>query len=201
MRIIRFHLILAVAYLASGTSLTQAEENPLNFLFPAKEEAEKPKSKESPKKAPAMKKEEAAKKDAPKKTAVAMTMPQLNLFPFLAPGGPKRVEVNLTEQRLRAYEGARLVLQTNISSGRGGITPTGNFKAGYKDADHHSSLYHNSPMPWSVQVRGNIFIHGHTEVPDFPASHGCVRVPLTGKNPAKRLFEWIEPGTPIKIHY
>ena len=119
------------------------------------------------------------------------------------PGGgqAKRVEINLTEQRLRAYEGRRLVLNTNISSGRNRATPTGRFKAGYKDADHYSSLYHNAPMPWSVQVSGNIFIHGFTSVPDYPASHGCIRLPLTGRNPAKRFFEWVEAGTPIAISY
>jgi hypothetical protein len=26
-----------------------------------------------------------------------------------------------------------------------------------------------------------------------------VRVPLTGDNPAKRLYEWIEPGTPVEV--
>jgi lipoprotein-anchoring transpeptidase ErfK/SrfK len=56
-------------------------------------------------------------------------------------------------------------------------------------------------MPWSVQVRGNIFIHGFTVVPDYPASHGCIRMPLTGSNPAKKFFHWVEPGTPIKISY
>ena len=116
-------------------------------------------------------------------------------------GGPKRVEINLTDQKLRAYEGNRLVMQTRISSGRNRATPTGSFRAGFKDADHYSSLYHNAPMPWSVQVSGNIFVHGFTSVPDYPASHGCIRMPLTGNNPAKRFFNWVDPGTPIRIAY
>lgn len=130
------------------------------------------------------------KETTPKKTE------KLSFF-----GGPKRVEVDLTSQTLRAYEGNRVVIKTNISSGRNGATPTGSFKAGWKDADHYSSLYHNAPMPWSVQVRGNIFIHGFSVVPDYPASHGCIRMPLTGNNPAKRFFHWVEPGTPIRISY
>lgn len=114
----------------------------------------------------------------------------------------KRVEIDLTKQQLKAYEGNRVVLKTNISSGRTGNTPTGNFKAGpYKSAEHYSSLHHNAPMPWSVQITGHIFIHGFTEVPPYPASKGCVRVPLTGRNPAKRLFNWIDVGTPIRIFY
>jgi hypothetical protein len=36
-------------------------------------------------------------------------------------------------------------------------------------------------------------------VPPCAASQGCLRVPLTGENPAKWFYEWIEPGTPIEI--
>ncbi|MEC5127662.1 L,D-transpeptidase [Verrucomicrobiales bacterium BCK34] len=114
----------------------------------------------------------------------------------------KRVEINLTEQMLRAYQGNRLVMKTNISSGRTGNTPTGNFKAGpYKKERHYSSLYHNAPMPWSVQITGNFFIHGFSVVPDYPASKGCVRVPISGRNPAKKLYAWLDVGTPIRIFY
>ena len=84
---------------------------------------------------------------------------------------------------------------------RNRATPTGRYSAGYKDPDHYSSLYHSAPMPWSVQVSGNIFIHGSSSVPNYPASHGCIRVPLTGRNAAKRFFQWVDPGTPIRIAY
>ncbi|MDF1824777.1 MAG: L,D-transpeptidase family protein [Verrucomicrobiales bacterium] len=114
----------------------------------------------------------------------------------------KRVEIDLTKQQLKAYQGNRVVLRTRISSGKTGNTPTGNFKAGpYKSATHFSSLYHNAPMPWSVQITGNIFIHGFSVVPNYPASKGCVRVPIDGRNPAKRLFNWIDIGTPVRVFY
>lgn len=117
-------------------------------------------------------------------------------------GGPKRVEIDLTTQRLRAYEGDRLVMQSRISSGRNRATPTGRFTAGpYKAENHYSSLFQNAHMPWSVQVHGHIFIHGFSSVPDYPASHGCIRLPLTGNNPAKRFYHWVEVGTPIRISY
>lgn len=113
----------------------------------------------------------------------------------------KRVEVDLTKQRLYAYNGNRLYMKTRISSGRTGNTPSGSFRAGpYKSATHYSSLYNNAPMPWSVQVSGHIFIHGYTDVPDYPASKGCIRVPISGFNPAKRLFHWLDVGTPIRIY-
>lgn len=117
-------------------------------------------------------------------------------------GGPKRVEIDLTKQRLKAYEGNRLVMQTRISSGKNRGTPTGNFKAGpYKSKEHYSSLYHNAPMPYSVQVSGHIFVHGFSVVPDYPASRGCVRVPISGSNPARRFYNWVDVGTPIRIFY
>lgn len=112
----------------------------------------------------------------------------------------KRVEVSLAEQRLRAWQGNRLVLQTNVSTGRGGRTPSGEFTAGpYKARLHRSRLYNNARMPWSVQVNGHVFIHGFSSVPSYPASHGCVRMPLTGGNPARFFYEWVDAGTPVKI--
>ena len=117
------------------------------------------------------------------------------------PFGNKRVEVDLANQRLRAYQGARLVLDSAISTGREGKkTPAGEFKAGpIKSPMHRSRLYHNAPMPWSVQVHENIFIHGFRSVPRHPSSHGCIRLPVTGANPAKWFYNWIDLGTPISI--
>lgn len=116
--------------------------------------------------------------------------------------GAKRAEVNLTEQRLRAWQGGRLVLETRVSSGRNGRTPSGDFRAGpYKARKHYSTLYDNAPMPWSVQVNGNVFIHGFSSVPSYPASHGCIRVPLDVGNPARFFYEWIDVGTPVRIRH
>lgn len=113
---------------------------------------------------------------------------------------PKRAEISLAAQRLRAWQGGRLVLDSRISSGRGGSTPAGDFKAGpFKAKMHYSKRYHNAPMPWSVQIRGHVFVHGFASVPSYPASHGCVRVPLDEGNPARFFYEWIDVGTPVKV--
>lgn len=115
--------------------------------------------------------------------------------------GEKRVAINRAAQRLRAWQGERLVLDTRVSTGRRGhSTPTGQFSAGpYRARMHYSSLYDNAPMPWSIQVRGNVFIHGYHSVPPRAASHGCIRVPLYGGNPARWLYRWMDNGTPIVI--
>jgi lipoprotein-anchoring transpeptidase ErfK/SrfK len=118
----------------------------------------------------------------------------------LLPTSVKRVEIDKTSQMLRAYEGDRLVFQTRVSTGRWDkSTPNGLYAAGDKSPMHYSRLYHHAPMPFSVYITGNVFIHGFTYVPAWPASHGCIRVPLDGGNPAKQFFEWVEPGTPVEI--
>ncbi len=113
----------------------------------------------------------------------------------------KRVAVNLTAQRLRAWEGERLVLDTRVSSGRKSHpTPRGTFTAGpLKSPMLISRKYNDAEMPWSVQVRGDVVIHGFTSVPPFAASHGCIRMPLTGINPARWFYRWVTVGTPIVI--
>lgn len=115
--------------------------------------------------------------------------------------GDKRVKIDRSGQRLRAWQGDLLVLETPVSTGRSGRrTPSGTFTAGpYKSRMHYSSLYNNAPMPYSVQVSGNIFIHGFGSVPERPASHGCIRVPLEGANPARWFYEWVDRGTPIHV--
>lgn len=114
---------------------------------------------------------------------------------------PKRVAINLRRQRMRAWEGDRLVLDTRISSGRKSKpTPKGRFTAGpLKARMLISHKYDDAEMPWAVQVVGDVCIHGFPSVPPRAASHGCVRVPLTGRNPARWFWRWITVGTPIRI--
>lgn len=133
--------------------------------------------------------------------AASATFAQTPAAPSPSPAPPaKRVEIDKTHQVLRAYEGDRLVLETRISTGKWDkSTPNGQFQAGDKERMHYSKLFQNAPMPYSVQVNDNVFIHGFTSVPNHPASHGCIRVPLTGDNPAKRFYEWVEPGTPVEV--
>lgn len=113
------------------------------------------------------------------------------------------VEVNLTAQRLRAYQGNRLVMETKVSTGkRGYSTPTGEYTAGPEKSRYRTSAkYENAPMPFSVQLRGGYFIHGSSSVPNYPASHGCVRMPLTGMNAARYFYEWVGVGAPITLRY
>ncbi|MFI5384654.1 MAG: L,D-transpeptidase [Fimbriimonadales bacterium] len=119
---------------------------------------------------------------------------------FVMKAGPKRVEVDVRKQLLRAWQGGRLVYEWPVSSGREGKdTPNGDFKALEKEPMHISKLY-GSPMPFSVHVAGNIYIHGSDRFSGAPGSHGCIRLPLMEtRNIAEEFYDWIETGTPIKI--
>ena len=116
--------------------------------------------------------------------------------------GEKWVEISLEDQKLMAFQGNRLVLETNISSGKSGHrTPTGEFDAGpEKTRDRVSRKYDDAPMPYAVQVEGDIFIHGSPSVPRYPASHGCIRMPVRGSNNAAQyVCHWVSWGSAIRI--
>lgn len=135
--------------------------------------------------------------DYPNRTA---TVERAGLKAFVREGD-KRVEISISRQELRAWQGEELVMVTPISSGKPGHrTPTGRFKAGpEKSRMRYSRLYNNSPMPWSVQINGDIFIHGYRSVPRRPASHGCIRMPLWGRNAAQWFWHWVDLGTPVSV--
>jgi len=112
----------------------------------------------------------------------------------------KHVEIDKTTQTLTAYEGDQVVLVSRVSTGRSGrSTPTGLFHAGAKYLMHYSSRYHHAPMPSACRCPTIVSFHGYRDVPLWPASHGCIRMPLSEENPARSFYEWAETGMPIRI--
>lgn len=66
-----------------------------------------------------------------------------------------------------------------VSTARHGYrTPLGTFRPQWLARMHYSTLYENSPMPYSIFFKGNFAIHGTEYVKRLgrPASHGCVRL-------------------------
>jgi peptidoglycan hydrolase-like protein with peptidoglycan-binding domain len=123
-------------------------------------------------------------------------------------GGRLRVEVNLKHEVLVLYRGGKVRLISHVSSGGGyyycspgggcgyAVTPTG---------DYRTVTF----MPgWITVPLGAMYnpvffighayaIHGDTEVPLYPASHGCVRIPMD----IAGFFHTMLPdtGTPVYI--
>ena len=92
---------------------------------------------------------------------------------------PLHIIVSLNEQHLRVYRGTEEITQSNISSGKlGNETPTGIFSVLQKNRHHRSNIYSNAPMPFMQRLTwSGIALHASNNVPDHPASHGCVRLP------------------------
>ena len=140
-------------------------------------------------------------------------------------GGTKnrRVVVKLGEQKAYLYHQGKMVAVAPISSGREGKgTPRGRFSVVEKDADHRSTLYGNYvkngkvvkenvdirkggrppgskfegvSMPYFLRFNGAYGLHAGN-VPGYPASSGCVRLP---KRHAKRFYEAVRVGTPVTV--
>ncbi|MDY7523633.1 L,D-transpeptidase [Sphingomonas sp. 10B4] len=99
--------------------------------------------------------------------------------PQLAPAGPVTMIVSLTTQRAHAYRNGVQIGVSTVSTGkRGHATPTGIFTVLQKAVTHASNLYANAPMPFMERLTwGGIALHGGN-LPGYPASHGCIRLPL-----------------------
>lgn len=109
--------------------------------------------------------------------------------PVLAAGaGGDRIEIDLGRQLLMAYRGGALVLISHISSGTGqhycesghcgtAITPRGTFKVLWSRSGWDKSPLGLLYNPEYFTTAGHA-VHGSTSVPMYPASHGCVRIPM-----------------------
>ncbi|MDZ8052985.1 MAG: L,D-transpeptidase [Aulosira sp. ZfuVER01] len=112
------------------------------------------------------------------------------------------IQIDLSKQRLIAWEGQKPVYAVTISTGKRS-TPTriGNFKiqTKLKTARMRGSDYDVTDVPYVMYYQGNYGIHGAYWHRRFgtPVSHGCVNV---APNHAKWLFNWASVGTPVFIH-
>lgn len=118
-------------------------------------------------------------------------------------GEDKWIEVSLEQQKLRAWEGERIVMEFPISSGLWYPTPTGDFgiwhKTRYqrmKGGSKELGTYYDLPnVPNNMFFYKGFAIHGAYWHNNFgnPMSHGCVNAPLSQ---VSELFEWAGPVVP-----
>jgi lipoprotein-anchoring transpeptidase ErfK/SrfK len=144
----------------------------------------------------------------------------VNLIFFLVLSSPtqaqiytteKLITVNLGSQTLTAWEDAKVVHQTKVSTGLK-LTPTvkGSFKIYYKTPLHDmrgpspykniypSGRYHIKNVPHSLYFYQGYAIHGAYWHNNFGrvASHGCVNVPLAS---AQWLYNFADVGTRVEV--
>ena len=107
------------------------------------------------------------------------------------------VVVSLSDQRARIYRNGVLIGRTTVSTGKPGHeTPTGVFTILQKQVEHGSTLYNNAPMPYMERLTWDgIALHAGN-LPGYPASHGCVRLPYEF---SKRLYGLTTNATTVVI--
>ena len=111
--------------------------------------------------------------------------------------GPVLIAVSLPDQKLYAYRNGALFAASTVSTGRRGhATPRGAFPILEKHREHYSNLYNSAPMPFMQRLtQDGIALHAG-KLPGYPASHGCVRLPLAF---AERLFAVTQRGGMVVV--
>ncbi|MBP6913325.1 MAG: L,D-transpeptidase [Candidatus Levybacteria bacterium] len=141
----------------------------------------------------------------PVQVALAYTNPSKNVLGETS--GKKKIKVDLSSQRLYAYEGDQMIMDFPVSTGKWNKTPTGIFNiwvkllytrmAGGSGADYYNlpnvpytMFYSNAEVPRGAGYS----IHGAYWHNNFghPMSHGCVNMRIAD---AGLLFAWADPQT------
>lgn len=122
----------------------------------------------------------------------------------------KSIFVNLTEQRLYAYERGRIARTFLISSGTSRFptpemkttvltkVPVKTYRWSY--GVNHPDNYNLSGVKWNLQIKGPYYIHHAYWHNNFGnrMSHGCVNV---GTADSEWIYNWSEVGTPVQTAY
>lgn len=117
------------------------------------------------------------------------------------------IEVDLSEQKLRAWDGSSLFLETAVSTGLPGTpTPTGEFRVWVKlraskmEGGEGRYYYYLPNVPFVMYFENQDIpgwrgygLHGTYWHNDFgtPRSHGCVNLPTSI---AEKLYYWVTPA-------
>lgn len=117
--------------------------------------------------------------------------------PAIAPEGPVAIIISLAAQRAYVYRNGLPIGVSTVSTGsKGHETPTGMFVILQKAEKHRSNLYSNAPMPMMQRLTWDGIAMHAGNLPGYPASHGCIRLPLPF---AKLLFGVTDLGLTVVI--
>ena len=113
------------------------------------------------------------------------------------------IEINLSTQRLIAWDGGEPVYAVIVSTGTyDNPTLTGTFaiQSMHDVARMQGEDYDIDDVPYVMYYDGSYGIHGTYWHNNFgtPMSHGCVNVAV---DHAEWLYYWASIGTPVVVHY
>jgi hypothetical protein len=107
----------------------------------------------------------------------------------------RRIEIYRDRGVLLMTEDGEVLRAVHTSTGSLGRTPEGDFAVYVKSLYSWSVPFHVW-MPYAAYFRGGIAMHQSPDVPSFPASHGCVRLP---EGEADRVYRFVDVGTPVAV--
>lgn len=142
-----------------------------------------------------------------------------------ANSGNTHVTISLGKQRAYLMVGDEIAIDTPISSGKSaGMTPKGSFTILEMDADHRSSIYgsfvnsrgeivrsgvstridsapsgtsyRGAPMQWFMRMTWTGVGMHVGELPGYPASHGCIRMP---QDIAPLFYQRVKLGSNVTV--
>jgi hypothetical protein len=115
-------------------------------------------------------------------------------FPVHYAKNGRHAEGDLTLQLLALVDGSKVQAIYPISSGKPS-TPTilGNFRVYSKVPG-----YLPDGMYFSNFFYAGYAIHGYDPAPDYPASHGCMRLPIVD---AISVYDWLQIGDWVDVYY
>ncbi|MBV8305804.1 MAG: murein L,D-transpeptidase [Acidimicrobiia bacterium] len=125
--------------------------------------------------------------------------------PLVPGGGAERVEIDVARQVLFLYLDDALWRILPVSTGFGGrycvdgscdraVTPAGSYHVFERQSGWQTSRLGRLYNP--LYFNGGIAIHGSLSVPPYPASHGCVRIPMYE---AVWFPSKVPDGTPVYV--
>ncbi len=123
--------------------------------------------------------------------------------PPSAPASGRWIDVDLSAQRLTAYQDSTAVRSTLVSTGLPRTpTPTGQFHVYVKYASTTMAGpgYYLTNVPYTMYFYRGYGLHGTYWHSNFghPMSHGCINLPTPE---AQWLYNWASVGTLVNIHY
>src|SRR5262245_870737 len=115
--------------------------------------------------------------------------------PEVSPAGPVVILVSLPDQVLYVFRNGVRIGRSTVSTGKKcHRTPTGVFTVLQKKVDHESSIYKGAKMPHMQRLTWRGVAMHAGQLPGYPASHGCVRLPVDF---AERLYSVTSLGTTV----
>ncbi len=125
--------------------------------------------------------------------------------PMVPGGAPTRIEIDVARQVLFHWVNGSLARILPVSTGNNerycvngdcdvAVTPGGSFRIGRKAVGLEVAPL--GELWWPMYFNRGIAIHGSPSVPAYPASHGCIRIPMYA---AASFYDQVPAGTRVHV--